>query len=376
MANHQKEVVMLPFASRQLGILIVQAFCHLLHLSIAHGFLLEGGICFIVFLGTVLNLLVRSGAPQWMLLAIVGLVFWIQQLDDLVLPDLLYAALLSCFLLLLWHRQLMLAALMMFPLMVARESTLLTVVCFLIAGGRRLRPREVSIAILATAAGMLAVKHLAADALPNQENISPAFYMMAKMPWNFLKNVLGLNPWANVYRSCEVPRWQMPVHLGSLQAIGLCAPDFHYPLNALASALASFGLLPLLLFKLRRVRFEQAKGLGRDAVFLRFCILYGAVSFVLSPLLGVSCLRLYYYAWPLFLVALPILMGSAKASFTTSPAAVLFLAMHLCLSWTLLHLNWWTTIPVALVVYPSGWLLLRRRLAWQTSSSNEPIVVY
>ena len=73
MANHQKNLIMLPFASRQLGILIVQAFAHLLHLSIAHSFFLEGTLCFAVFLGTVLYLLVRSGAPRWMLPAIAGL---------------------------------------------------------------------------------------------------------------------------------------------------------------------------------------------------------------------------------------------------------------------------------------------------------------
>jgi hypothetical protein len=73
MANHRKDLIMLPFASRQLGILIVQAFAHLFHLSIDLSFFLEGALCFAVFLGTVLYLLVRSGAPRWMLPAIAGL---------------------------------------------------------------------------------------------------------------------------------------------------------------------------------------------------------------------------------------------------------------------------------------------------------------
>jgi len=369
MANHRKDLIMMPFASRQLGILIVQAFAHLLHLSIAHSFFLEGALSFVVFLGTVLYLLVRSGAPRWMVPAIVGLLFWTQQLEDLLLPDLLYAALLCVFLLLLWRGQMMLAALMMFPLMVTRESTLFTVVCFLIAGGRRLRLRDAVASVLATAAGMLVVRRLTLDALPNKENISPIFYMVAKMPWNFLKNVLGLNPWANVYRACEVPRWQMPLHLGPLHAIGLCAADFSYPLRALAAALASFGLLPLLIFKLRRMHYVPAEQIVRNATFLRFCILYGLASFLMTPLLGESFLRLYFYGWPLFLVALPILMGTARASLASTPAALLFLALHLCLSWTQMFFNSSTTIWIALVAYLAGWLLLRS--AWRTGPATE-----
>ena len=373
MANHRMDLVMLPFACRQLGILFVQALSHLLHLSIAHSFFLEGALSFGVLLGTVLYLLVRSGAPRWMVPAIAGLLFWSRQLEDLALPDLFYAALLCCFLLLLWRQHRMLAALMMFPLMLARESTLLTVVCFLIAGGRRLRVREAVAAVLATGAGMLLVKRLTLDALPNKEHISPMFYMVAKMPWNFLKNVLGLNPWANVYRACVVPRWQMPLHLGPLHAIGFCTADVHYPINALACALASFGLFPLLLFKLRRVRIAPANPLGRDAIFLRFCVLYGVVSFVLTPLLGESFLRLYFYSWPLFLVAIPILMGAARASLASTPAALLFLALHLGLSWSLMFFDSWPVIWIALVVYPAGWLLLRS--AWQTDPQTGAVGV-
>jgi hypothetical protein len=373
MANHRMDLVMLPFASRQLGVLLVQAFAHLLHLSIAHSFVLEGAISFGILLATVLYFLARSGAPAWVLPAIAGLLFWTRQLEDLALPDLFYAALLSCLLILLWRGRLMLAALMMFPLMVARESTLLTVACFLIAGGRRLRVREVVTTVLAMGAGMLLVKRLTVDAQPNQEHISPIFYMMAKVPWNFLKNVLGLNPWANLYRSCEVPRWQMPLHMGSLRAIGLCSADFHYPINAIALALASFGLFPLLLIKLRRVYLAPADPMGHDSLFLRFCVLYGIVSFVLTPLLGESFLRLYFYSWPLFLVAMPIMMGSARATLASTPAALLFLALHLCLSWSVMFFDPWPTLWIAAIIYPAGWLLLRS--AWRTGPvTGHPIV--
>jgi hypothetical protein len=61
-------------------------------------------------------------------------------------------------------------------------------------------------------------------------------------------------------------------------------------------------------------------------------------------------------------------MGAARASLASTPAALLFLAMHLSLSWMLLQNNLWLTILLALVVYPAGWLLIRH--SWR--SSPEP----
>ena len=374
MAKHRMDMAMLPFACRQLGVLLVQASVNLLHLSIANSFILEGAISFGILLTTVLYSLTHSDAPVWVLPAIAGLFFWTLQLENLVLPDLIYAALLSCLLLLLRRGNLMLAALMMFPLMLARESTLLTLVCFLIAGWRILRIREAVAAILATVAGTLLVKHLTIGALSNQEGISPTFYMVAKMPWNFLKNVLGLNPWANVYRSCAVPRWQMPLHIGPLHAIGFCTADFHYPITAIACAFASFGLFPLLFLKLRRVCIESLNKPGSDAIFLRFCLLYGAVSFLLTPLLGESFLRLYFYSWPLFLVAMPILIGAARASFSSTTVALLFIALHLGLSWSWMIFDPLPVIWITLVVYPAGWLLLYN--FWQISPETQPAAVH
>jgi len=189
-----------------------------------------------------------------MIAATVGLFFWSRQFSDLVLPDLFYAALLCIFLMLLSRQRFLVAALMMLPLAVARESTLLTVVCLLIAGWRRLRVTEAVTALAATVAGLLIVKRLTANALPNNEHISPILYLVAKMPWTLLKNFLGIYPWANVYPECAVPRWQIAVHLGPLHAVGVCGFEPIPPLLLVSYALASFGLLPLLFLAIRRFR--------------------------------------------------------------------------------------------------------------------------
>ncbi len=347
---------LLPFASRQLGPVLVRGLVKLTHISAKQAFFVEGTLALLFFVGTVAFLLVRSASPRWMVPALAGMFFWTLVYNGLVLPDLFYAALLCVFLLLLRSRQMLAAACMMLPLAVARESTLLTLVCLLAAGWRRLRWYEATVAVVGTGAGLGLAKHLAANALPNTEGISPALYLVAKMPWNLLKNFFGIDPWANVYRSCEVPRWQTPLHLGPLTAIGVCRFGWRYPVWLAFEAMVIFGLLPLLLVKLRRVRLPASD--GRDEVLLRFCIIYGVISFCMAGLLGEAFGRLLGYSWPLFLVALPMLLGSSGANFTSGRAAVVFLLLHLSLTWLNMQLHQPLLVIPALVLYGLGWWLL------------------
>jgi hypothetical protein len=292
-----------------------------------------------------------------MLPAVVGLLFWSQQFNALVMPDLFYAALLCGLLLLLYRQNFLPAALMMFPLALARESTLLTLACFLIAGWRRLRTREVVAALVAAVAGMLIVGRLAANALPNREHISPALYLVGKMPWNLLKNIFGLVMSSNTYRACEVPRWTIPLHIGPLRQIGYCSFAPILPAAVIACGLASFGLLFLLLIKVRGVRVTTG---SRQDMLLRFCVVYGVISFVLAPLLGESFTRLFDYSWPLFFVALPILLGAAPTIFSSARAALAFLVMHLLLAWSLIMNSSMLVIGVGVVFCLLGWRLLRQ----------------
>ena len=353
---------LLPFASRQLGPLLVRGLVRLTHVSVEQAFFVEGTLALLFFTGTIAFLLVRSRSPKWIVPALAGMFFWTLVYNGLVLPDLFYAALLCGFLLLLRQRQMLAAGCMMFLLALARESTLLTLVCLLAAGWRRLRWHEAAVAIVGTGAGIELAKHLAANALPNTEGISPALYLIAKIPWNLLKNFFGIVPWANVYRSCEVPRWQMPLHFGPLTAVGVCRFGWRYPVWLLFQAMAVFGLLPLLLVKLRRVRMPVSN--SRDEVLLRFCVIYGVISFAMAGLLGEAFGRLFGYSWPLFLVALPMLLGVSGANFKSVRAAILFLLLHLSLTWLNAQLHQPLLVVPALVLYGLGWWLLQ--MSWRS----------
>ncbi len=289
-----------PFASRPLAPLLVRGLAAGAHVSLESGFLALAWGSLLVTLATIFLLATRTAAPRWILLAIAAVPFWPQLLHAAPLPDPPYAALLCGLLWCLAKERPTLAALTLFPLMVARESTMLVTLCLLLVAWRPLRASGCAVAVAATVAGSVLVKHLTAGAAGNVEHLPAFVYLMAKLPWNLLRT-LGVDPWSNLYPYlCDPPVWQVGVHVGSLRAVGVCRTSTMAPSLALSALLTTFGVLPLVLLAIPR------RGvLGGTGLLVRFCLLYGGISFALAPTLGTVYSRLYGYSWPLWAVALP-----------------------------------------------------------------------
>ena len=355
--------VMQPFASRQLGALVVAGLMRLLHCTVERGFVFEGTASIVVFLVVIYYLVLKTSAPRWLLFAIAFLPFWSFLLEDLVLPDLWYSALLAVMLLMLDGEHLLAASLMMFPLMLSRESTSLTLVCFLIATWKQLRWADRAAAVLSAVAGSVVVSHLASRAQPNSEQLPGLVYLLAKVPWNFLGNVLGLAPWSNVNTQfCAVPQWSMPIHLGPVHAIGVCGFSVTGWIYVSEAALSEFGLLPLLVGYL----WWRTRKTREPKVLLRFTLLYGAASIVLAPVLGTWLTRLIGYAWPIFFVALPMLFDRfPPTSKKPGPqlAALGFFAVHLIVFYWAYRWHWITQLGWNLFWWAVGFVLLRYWLA-------------
>lgn len=351
--------VMQPFASRQLGALVVAGLMRLLHKTVETGFLLEATASFIVMLVVTYYLALKTSAPRWLLFAIAFVPFWAFLLHDLVLPDLWYSALLVLMLWMLEGEHLLAAALMMFPLMLSRESTSLTLACFLIAAWKRSGWTEKVVAVVSTVAASALVKHLAARAQPNSEQLSPSLYMLAKVPWNLMNNVLGLAPWSNVNKQfCAVPRWSLPLHLGPVRAIGVCGFSVTGWVFLSEAVFSDFGLLPLLLGFL----WWQGRNISKPNVMLRFSLIYGSASLVLAPLLGTWLTRLIGYAWPIFFVALPLLFDAVpRRNLKPSQefAALGFFATHMLVFSIAYRFAWLTQLGLNLVLWAVGFFLLR-----------------
>ena len=343
--------VMQPFASRQLGVLVVAAMVHLLHWTVDRAYSVEGGVSLAFLLGSIYFLMSHTAAPRWMLLAIAAVPFWPGLLQTLVLPDLWYSALLAGLILMVASEMWMAAALMMFPLMLSRESTSLALVCFLVAAWGRLRWRHRVIAVLSAAAGSVVVGRLAARAQPNLEHLPEIVYMFFKVPWNFMLNVVGIVPWSNVNAEyCAVPRWQWTVPFGHVTAIGVCGFSLSGLMQWALAMMTSFGLLPMLMGYL----WWRCRGVRTRSVLLRFTLLYGIISLLLAPVLGTWFLRLVGYAWPLFFVALPLLFDevvNVRLPRGRAVAALGFFGVQLCLN----YVPYWWSMPMKLVTDGMLW---------------------
>ena len=359
MARGDYSQVMQPFASRQLGALLVTGWIRLFHGSVETGFLIEGTASIVFTLVAICYLALKTSAPRWLLFAMAFLPFWNFLLQDLVLPDLWYSALLALLLLMLEEERMMAAAIMMFPLMLSRESTVLTLLCFLVACWKRLGWTQRITAVTSTVAGSLVVKHLALRAQPNSEHLPASIYMIAKVPWNLMNNVFGLVPWSNVNTQfCVVPRWAFPVHVGPVHAIGICgfsATGWGLISEAL---LSEFGLLPLLLGFL----WWRGRKLGTPSMLLRFTLVYGLASLVLAPMLGTWAARLIGYAWPVFFVALPMLFDRiphGATAFRRECAGLGFFAAHMLIIFLAYRYYWTTMLMLNLSIWLVGYCLLR-----------------
>lgn len=306
MARGRFDLVPQPFSARPLAPLLARWIAR------AAGCWIEGGFTVLAYLSllwsvlVVFWLLLRSSAPRWLLPAMVAVPFWPQLLGFAGLPDPLYTALLATLLLALEREWMRLAAVLLLPLMLARESTTLTLLCLLLAGTRRLRWTGSALAIGCAGLGMLVVRHVSAGGLPNPEGLSGGGYLIGKMVSNSLRS-LGVVPWSNVYPElCSIPTWQMGLRFGTVRSVGVCSWTPISPLQAVWALLTSFGVLPVVLLALWR---SWRPAFRDGGLLVRFCLLYGGISFAIAPTLGTWYARLFGYGWPLLLVALPRLLS-------------------------------------------------------------------
>jgi hypothetical protein len=351
--------VMQPFVSRQLGAVVAGAAAHLLHWTVEQAFFLQAVLALVFTLAILFAIVMKTLAPRWMLLAIAVAPFWSPQVQYFTLPDAWYTALLAVLLVLLLLDRLGTAALMMFPLMLSRESTSLTLVCFLIAGWKQMRWRDRLAAVGAAGAGSWVVGRLTAGSQANQEHIPQAVYLLMKAPWNFLRNVVGVQPWSNVNTElCAVPRYRLPLHVGSMTAIGMCGFSAVGLKTWVVAIFLNFGLLPVLV----AVLWWRHRRRAERTVLLKFALLYGGVSFVLAPMLGTWMIHLLGYGWPLFFVALPLLMDEFPGlplEGKQAWAGFGFLVLHLgaCLLAPQFDAQWY--LPVQVLLWGIGWELVR-----------------
>ena len=347
LARGQRGAVPEPFSARILGPAIAGWLGHVSGLGVDTGFLLLGIVCLIALLAMVAGLLWSWRAPTAIFAGIFLMPFWVDIFHDYYLPDLLHATIIAAILLCLLFGHTALALLLLFPAYLARESTVLVAVCLIFAGWRRIPLRSAAIGVLAILCGGLVSRHYGRSGPLSVHGMSGGAYILGKLFWNFFKNVLGVPLWANALPECS-PVWVRALphgyHLGAIQLIGVCRPSLSGPASLLLAWFGIFGIGPALAVALWRrpvfplVREQEASVLTPPSpglvIVLRFCMVYGALSFLIAPLLGASVDRLVEYAWPFYLVVLPWFLSVCCHFRGLRSAGILLLHLLTCwLAW-------------------------------------------
>jgi hypothetical protein len=313
LALGQRDAVPAPFSARILGPAMAGWLGRVTGLGVDTGFLLLGIVCLVALIGLVAGLLWSWRAPIGIFAAVFLMPFWVDVFHDYYLPDLLHATILAAILLCLLFGYNGLALLLLFPAYLARESTLLLALCLIFACWRRIPLRSAGIGLLAMAAGVLVSRHYGHSAPPSVHGLSGGTYILGKLFWSFFKNVLGLPLWSNTLPECT-PTWvtALPRPLGAIRSIGVCRPALWGPGRLLLAWFGIFGIGPALAVVLWRRMVPVLSGQGRDleltpgmVIVFRFCIVYGVISILMTPLLGASADRLVEYGWPFYFVVLP-----------------------------------------------------------------------
>jgi hypothetical protein len=238
--------------------------------------------------------------------------------EDYYLPDVLHAAILSLFFLCLFLRRYFLTFICLLLLAITRESTLLLA---LIVIALSIQRRQWALALgAATAAiiGLLIARHVASFGQSNIHGLNDLAYMVLKVPYNFLHNVLGIVLWADTLALRQPlafpdsPIWMIHVPQyfpsGSIHSIGIYGFDPSYPGLMLIYLLSVFGVMPSILAR-ELCNSNFRKSLFSNAPFwLLVALFYGAASFLLGTVIGASIGRLIGYGWPCFFIAFPFIL--------------------------------------------------------------------
>jgi len=342
--------VLEPFANRQLDPVAARLLAQL-HLSLIHSFELIGLISFVGFAFWIFLLLDREQIPTRLMIGVVLTSFWAVAFGEYMLPDTLNNFLLLVLITLLMRSQYMAAMLMLLPLQMSRETGVLVAACVVIAAWKQLRIQHLLAGAASLLAGAESVKKFSSGNLGNVHHLNAFVYLALKVPFNFSNNVLGIQPWANTLRLvCKVPRWSVPFSIGGIRGVGICGYSAGFPLYTASSLVCEFGLLVLpAWFVVRRLEV---------APYLRFCIFYGAICFVLAPVIGPPQDRLVAYSWPLFLIAVPLILQEHAKRI---PWSAVLLAGAASWSYLLFELHGYgVTLLIPLLLSLAAFLLLGR----------------
>ena len=294
-----------PFSKRVLYPALGGWLARHFHVSLAATFLGMGLFAYVLLAFCVAELLRLTIRLPWLALLFLLTPQPLIGAEMAYMPDLFHMSLLALFLLLWWHQAIKSAFVVLFIAFITRENTLLACLFLGYVAWRRKEKLLMAGAAGVLGAGMVVTSFFAKWGLPNRHHMPDFLYLLGKVPYYFLYNLIGLRIWSDARPNEGVPIFtrHLPTWLwvGQDREIGLCQPEWMCPIFTVVCWLTIFGIGPYFLIWLwrRRARFNTMP------VLIHFCFVYGLISFFAGPLLGDWVARLVGYGWPVFWIALP-----------------------------------------------------------------------
>jgi hypothetical protein len=226
------------------------------------------------------------------------------------------------------------AALLFVPALLTRESLAVLGLVMFISYAVSRRIGQAAAILAAVAGGLWLAGKLSEGSAANVHEMSPLLYMVAKIPANFLGNLLGINIWTNSFQWCDAPAFTVEVphfvSLGKIKAFGLCRPDPDEVVRGWLPYVSAFGIGTAILVALAR---PTAKGWKDLPEAVRLSLVYGVVMFILGPMSGKSVMRTTFYGWPAFLITGPFLFQRFLTPVLTRSELILLAAFYLIGAW-------------------------------------------
>jgi hypothetical protein len=299
-----------PFSVRILHPYLAKLIMTVSGTTIHNSFSIASSFALLLFLFLTVYLIKRITSYAFIAIPLLFNPFLLRSFQEAYMPDMLFLALVSLYIVLMYHSFLKSAFLVLLLLFITRDDALLLAVCTILVGIYLSQWKLVLSSALVMILGLAINSFTARFGLPSPANMNPLLFYLIRMPANLFYNSTGIPIWSNIYADLCHPiiKLDLPTWLpsGNLHAIGLCPFNITTPFRNIAFYLTTLGVLPsLLIYTLLKNRERILKS---SPPYILIALFYGIISFVTAISLSMDIMRHVGEGWPAFWLALIFLL--------------------------------------------------------------------
>jgi len=222
-------------------------------------------------------------------------------------------AILSIYLTMIFSNKQLIGSVVLFILFMTRETTIFLGITVLIISFIYNRRNQLVFTSIAMTLGLSGVMMLNKFSGSNIWGLSETLYLLFKIPYATLRNLAGINLVTNVVTFCE-PVWKInlpqSLQFGGINTVGICRWEPEQILSTISFSLIEFGIGPTILM----AYFKKCRSsLADKDDWLKVAFFYGLIIFLVSYIISIDKARVIGYGWPLYWLAIPVLLTLEKS---------------------------------------------------------------